>query len=384
MVHKFLEFLKLGWMGSDRVRAYGWILFITAPFSTWFKWTQAMGEYGSDFQAFWSAALLAVRGRPEAAYDLAAMAGVAREIGRPELFAFVNPPAFLLPITPFGWLPYPTAWWVWTVGSFALWLAISRRFVPGLTGAVAGFPGALVAAWHAQTGLFMSAIQAGAAVLLRTRPFLAGCCVGALVMKPHLAVLFPIAFLAAGQWRAIAGAACSALGLLALAWAVFGTETMLAYPESWKFSQQLMETGTADFYLRQCTIYAAVWVAAGPKVAAIAQAIATLFCVGAVWRAWRGGWTIEAKLAMLFAATPLATPYLFNYDLPFLILPVLWLANEVRVNPRGGWERLELVAFYLAPLLTRSLALPLGANLMPWVSVWLLVAVLRRAAISTR
>lgn len=379
IVARFLSFLKLGWLGIDRVRAYGWIIAIATLASFYPMWQRAMGAGGSDFQAFWSAAALTVRGSPEAAYNLFSMAGLARETGRPELFAFVNPPPFLLPIAPLGWLPYPLAWWAWVAATYAVWLAVSRRFVPGLTGAVAGFPGALVAAWHAQTGLFMSALQAGAAVLLRTRPFLAGCCVGALVMKPHLAVLFPIAFLAARQWRAIAGAAFSSLGLLALAWAAFGTETMLAYPESWKFSRYLMETGQVDFFLRQCTVYAAAWVVAGPKVAALAQLAASVLAAVVVWRSWRSNWTIEAKLAVLFAATPLATPYLFNYDLPFLILPVLWLASEMRANPRSGWERLELVAFYLAPLLTRVLALPLGANLMPWVSAWLLAVVLRRA-----
>lgn len=374
-----LGFLQLRWLGIERVRAYGWILALAGALSLYSTWQRAMGAVGTDFQAFWSAARLTVLGRPEATYDLEALAGVGRGIGRSEVFAFVNPPPFLLPIAPLGWLPYPLAWWVWIGASFGLWLAISRRFVPGFTGAVAGFPGALIAAWHAQTGLFMSALQAGAAVLLEKRPFLAGLCVGALVMKPHLAVLFPVAFLAGRHWRAISGAACGALGLLVLAWAALGTETMLAYPESWKASRYLIESGSADFFMRQSTVYAAVRVAAGPLVATFAQVAASLLAATAVWYAWRRDWSIEAKFAVLFAATPLATPYLFNYDLPFLVLPVIWLAGRARRLPTGPWERLHLLALYLAPLATRAAALPLGANLMPWVSLWLLAVVIRRA-----
>ena len=73
---------------------------------------------------------------------------------------------------------------------------VARRFVPGFTSVVAGYPGALVAAWHAQTGLLLGAVQAGVAVLLERCPFLAGICTGLLAYKPHLAVLFPVAFLA--------------------------------------------------------------------------------------------------------------------------------------------------------------------------------------------
>jgi hypothetical protein len=376
---RLIAFLQLRWLGIERVRAYGWILALAGALSLWHFWVRAMGADGSDFQAFWSAAWLTVQGRPEAAYDLEALAGVGREIGRSEVFAFVNPPPFMLPIAPLGWLPYPLAWWVWIAVSFGLWLAVSRRFVPGYTGAVAGFPGALIAAWHAQTGLFMSALQAGAAVLLEKRPFVAGLCVGALVMKPHLAVLFPVAFLAGRHWRAIAGAACGALGLLVLAWMTLGTQTMLAYPESWKASRSLIEFGSADFFLRQCTVYAAVRVAAGPLVATFAQGAASLLAAVAVWYAWRRDWSIEAKFAVLFAATPLATPYLFNYDLPFLVLPVIWLAAQARRQPTGPWERVQLLALYFAPLVTRVLASLVGLNLMPWVSIWLLVVVMRRA-----
>ena len=51
------------------------------------------------------------------------------------------------------------------------------------------------------------------------RPVLAGALLGALVIKPHLALLVPFWLAAGGQWRAFAAAAASAAGLLVLAWA---------------------------------------------------------------------------------------------------------------------------------------------------------------------
>lgn len=372
-------FRKLGWIRQARITAYGWILTFASLMSLGPKWVQAMGSDGSDFQAFWSAAKLTVMRHPSSAYDPAAMQAMQSSIGRPEWFAFVNPPPFLLLTAPFGTLPYPIAWWAWVIVGWVVWLLVSRRLVPGFTSSIAGFPGALVAAWHAQTGLFISALQAGVAVLLDRRPFMAGICCGMLVMKPHLAILFPIALLADRQWRAIAGAAISVAGLLGLSWLVLGTATMSAYPSSWNVSRYLLETGSAEFYLRQCTVYASVRLLAGPVVAAVAQVLSSAIAILVTWKSWRKPWPLQAKLAVLLAATPLATPYLFSYDLPFLVLPTIWLAAQEQIDPEFGWRRPQLVIFYLSPLLTRAFALPLRVNLMPLISIWMLVAVVHRA-----
>ncbi len=378
-VRQAIGFLRLRWIGPARFSAYGWILTFASLVSLGPKWLQAMGRDGSDFQAFWAAARLTVLGRPARAYDLSAIEAVQTGIGRPEWFAFVNPPPFLLIVAPLGWLPYPLAWWAWVLFGWAMFVLITRRFLPGFTSVVAGYPGALVAGWHAQTGLFVSAMQAAVAVLLERRPFLAGAFTGLLVIKPHLAMLFPIAFLAGRQWRAIGGAVIGLVVALVLAWLVLGSETLRAYPASWQVSRLLEDSGPPEFYLRQCTVYAAVRLVAGPSIAAAAQLLSTGLAAWATWNAWRRDGPLAAKFAVLFAATPLATPYLFNYDLPFLVMPTIWLAAQERLAPGHGWQRLQIVAFYLAPLLTRAFALPLGANLMPWVLILMLVAVVRRA-----
>lgn len=231
-----------------------------------------------------------------------------------------------------------------------------------------------MAAWHAQTGFLTSGIQAGAAGLLRDRPFRAGLCIGALIIKPHLAILFPVALLAGRQWRAIAGAAVSVTTLLLLAWAVFGTATMLAYPRSWAVSDYLLTTGSDTFFLRQTTIYAMLRLAFSADTAMAVQAIGSLAMVALIWLGWARPGPLDGKLALLFAATPLATPYLFSYDLPFLIAPVCWLISRWPRDALMGWGRPVLLFFYLSPLLTRAMALPIGINPMPLLLlglVWL-------------
>ena len=369
--------LSLNWIGRRRIKAYSLILLFVSALSYFYSYSEATGDIGSDFLAFWSAAKLALAGAAGTVYDLSATGAVQATVGRENVFAFVNPPPMLLFSAPLGAFPYPLAWGLWIAVTFALWLFATRWVAPRLGWSLAAFPGALVSGWHAQTGLLTGALLAGAARLLGTRPFLAGLCIGALVIKPHLAILAPFALLAARQWRAIAGAAVGSIGLIALSALVFGPELLLAYPKSWAVSQYLMATGDADFFLRQVTVYAALRVAATPMIATAVQSLVTLGCIALTWKVWSGRGSIEGKFALLFALTPLATPYLFSYDLAFLALPVFWLIMQAGGVGAGLWERPRLLLFYFSPLLCRALALPLGINLTLFVQAWMVWEVLR-------
>ena len=373
-----IAFLQLRWLGRTRVRAYSIILALVSAVSMIWMFQRAMGPDGSDFQAFWSAGRLVLSGAAADAYDPAVMAGVQAKAGLRDVFAFVNPPPMLLAVWLLALLEYPLAWVAWVAASYGVWLVVTRRLAPELTWPIAAFPGALVAAWHAQTGFFTSIFQGLAALWLRERPFCAGLCIGALVVKPQLALLFPVALLAARLWRVIAGAAVSVASLLLLSWLLLGSETMLAYPQSWAVSDYLLRTGSDEFFLRQVTPYAMVRVMAGHGAALTVQAAVTLAMAALTWRAWARAGPYEGKLALLFAATPLATPYLFSYDLPFLIIPLCWLVREHRSAALGNWERPVLLALYLSPLVTRAMALPAGLNPMPLVLLALVALIWRR------
>lgn len=379
-----IAFLQLRWLKRDRMVAYSRILaFASLASLVWF-FIEAMGALGSDFLAFWSAGLLAIEGKAAAAYDPALLHAVQASVGRHDVFAFVNPPPLLLVVWPLGLLDYPSAWIVWIAATYVLWLLTTRRLFRRLSWPIAAYPGAWLAAIHAQTGFLTSAIQAAVAVCLRERPFRAGLFVGALIVKPHLAILFPIAFVAAREWRAIAGAAVSVAGLLLLSWLVFGTDTMLTYPRAWRVSEHLLTTGGADFFLRQASVYAMVRVVLSPPIALVAQAIVALVMAVLVWIAWARSGALEGKLALLFAATPLATPYLFAYDLPFLVMPFCWLVEHEREKGFLAWSRSLLLLLYLSPMLARVMALPFGINPMPFVSLAMVWMIWRRLRESLR
>ncbi len=376
------RWLQLRWIGPSRLRAYAIILLFVSLVSFWESYREATGSIGSDFLAFWSAGRLAMTGEASRVYDLAATGAVQATIGRLNTFAFVNPPPFLLFVAPFGLMDYRQAWASWIVTTYLAWFLTSRRRDPSLSWQIAAFPGAMNAGWHAQTGLLTGALMAGAANRLRTHPVLAGACIGALVIKPHLALLWPVALAAGRHWRAFWSAAATVIGMFLITVLLFGTGPIFNYPKSWVISQYLVDTGDADFFLRQSTVYAAVRVVASPLMATAAQTITSLLVVAATWGIWASGATLDGKLAFLMAAVPMATPYAFSYDLAFLIIPVIWLAGEVRCRPHGQWERPLVMFLYFSPLLARVFALPLGVNFAPWVQMVMLWAVWRRMTIT--
>ena len=369
------------WLTRQRVRGYALLLGLASLALLANSFVKAMGVDGTDFLAFWGAGHVTVQGDPASAYDLEVQQRVQTDTGSEGWFAFVNPPPFLFAVAPFGAVPFPVAWLVWVATTYALWAWAGVRTFPRLWPLVLVYPGALIAAGHAQNGLLTGALLVLAAHAFAHRPAWSGAAIGSLVIKPHLAVLAPFWFAASGGWRAFIPAGAMAVALILLSWTVFGTETLLAYTTSWEASAALMEGINRDFLLRMTTFYSQTRLLAGDTAAVIAGGLSFALALAATVlaaRRFRGDPSAIAATAL--AATALASPYLFNYDLPFLIYPTLWLVDRGLRDGFRPYEKLALVALWFAPYATRAAALPLGINLMPLAALVLLWLVWSRAA----
>ena len=369
------------WLDGRRVRGYALLIGLASLALLAVAWAQAQGPQGPDFLAFWGGGRAVLFGFPEFAYDLAWQERTQTSAGFDGWYAFVNPPPFLFLAAPFAALPYPAAWIAWVVLTYAAWAWVSVRALPRLWPLVLVFPGALIAAGHAQNGFVTGALLVGGVALLDRRPLMAGALLGALIVKPHLALLVPFWLAAGGRWRAFAAAAASAAGLLLLSWLAFGTNAMIGYVNSWQASAAIMRAADADFLLRMATPYAQVRLFAGETAALVVSGVIALAMLALVVLSGRRfGGDAMAGGAFMLAATALASPYLFNYDLPFLVLPILWLVREGLRDGFRQWEKLLLVALWFAPYATRAAALPLGLNLMPLASALLVWLVWSRAS----
>lgn len=368
----------LSFLGIGRVRAYGLMIALAYLPMLAKVYLEATGHVGSDFLAFWGAGKLVVAGTPAKVYDIAAEQAVQALSGTGQLVVFVNPPPYLFVAAPLGLLPYASAWVAWVVAGWTAWFLLCRRLLPDAPIAVLAFPGAYLAASHAQNGFLTALLLVGGCLALPRRPLLAGALLGALIVKPHLALLVPFWLAAGRKWSAFAAAAASAIALCLASWLVFGSATWLAYPESFKASATLMADDSGPFFLRMATVYAGLRYHFDATTALVGQGFVTIATGVLACRHWRHAHDDRAAGAMLLAATALASPYLFSYDLAFLALPVFWLVGEARREGWRPWEKLALVALWLAPLATRAAALPLHLNLMPLASAALVWMIWRR------
>lgn len=362
-MHAFLR--DAHWLNAERTRAYAAMLvlaFIGMLVANYLK----VPSTGSDFQAFWSAARIMAEHGPAAAFDLDLQRQAQQQAGFDEMIAYVNPPPFLLFIFWLAVLPFGAAWIAWTSVTFAAWfIGMNRTYKGDLSLPLLAFPASFLAASHAQNGFVTGALLAGSVLVLRRSPWLAGVLLGMLVIKPHLALLAPFWLLARGEWKAVAGGALGAAGMILISLVAFGPAAWLAYPEVFEVSRQLMAQGQDVFWLRMTTPYAALRYYASPELAMAVQALITLVLLALTMifaRRTRDG---MASGAFMLAATAVASPYLFSYDLPFLVVPVFWLIMDGRARGWRPYEKLLVLGLYLSPLATRAVALPLEINLMP-------------------
>jgi hypothetical protein len=364
------------WFGPDRARDYSRaIALFYLPFLVYYYCVIAFGPRGCDFAAFWAAGRLAWH-NAALAYDHGAMKALQSWIAPQWWMPFNNPPPFLLAVAPFGALPVQVAQPLWVVATLGIYLLACRRIV-GMWPALAFTPVFWTCA-VGQNGLLTGALFIGGISQLERRPFVAGLLLGAVVIKPQLAILTPIALLAGGHWRAIAGAAVSSLGLLGLSAIVFGPHVFAGFLSGTAVSTAIMTNGALA--LKQCSPFEAALALSGSfSAAAAVQATVTLTGAGVVAWAWRRDGGPLWKGAILATGAALATPYLFGYDLVFLILPVAWLAREGARDGFLPWDRLVIGLVFVVPLIGEPLA-RLGLHFNPCflAQVALLAALIRR------
>jgi glycosyl transferase family 87 len=386
------------WLNAERVRVYSWMIvaIFAVVFIVWVglslpDFVDPRGKpIGCDFMEFWSAARLALEGRPEAAFDGAAITAV-QHAAVPFLpniwLPWHYPPTFLLVVVPLGLLPYPAALAAFALSTAVLWAALVPHILPDRRAWIvaAAAPAGLINLIDGQNGLLTAALAGFALVWLERRPVAAGILIGLLAVKPHLALLFPLALLAEGRWRSIAAAAATVLALCAASLVAFGWASWAAFLDHLPISLAMIDQATVLWGKMASPFGFARSLGAPEIVARVLQGAVALFAAGCVWRVWRRrGAPFEAKAATLLAGSLLVSPYMFYYDLTWAALAIAWLA---KLALRDGFERGEREIFlfaWLAPALMPPVQLLTSVQLGFPAVLLLLVAAVRRAATAPR
>lgn len=362
----------------------GWAMSVAlalAPVSlAFYAWEQAdflhgrlsRGQvFGRDFINTWTGARLLLAGQAHTIFTEADYAAAMARLWGPGLAVhnFSYPPSLLALVGWVGALPYGWAVGLWSLAGAALLLAaagpLGRRPLGAL--AVLSSPAALICLDDGQNGLFTAALLVAGLGLSNRRPLLGGVLIGLVTVKPQLGLLIPLALLAAGRWRTIAGAAASALVLLA-------ASLMIAGPDAWRwyltqaapFQRLLLEHHGGTFQVMTPAPFMAgrlIGLGLGPSYAL--QAAAGLAAAALVaWRFWRIGRAGAAigplDILLLLTAGFVASPYGFNYDMAGMALALLLAERaDPSLAASGAW-RWAVVALWSAPLVMMAAPMALG------------------------
>jgi hypothetical protein len=380
------------WLTPSRARAYFlvWLLLqiaLAAAFATQFqRAAEAAGgkPVAADFMTFWSAARMGVLSGPNAAYNDAARTALqhaAGALGPGGHYAYWYPPPFLLLTLPLGLVGYIPAICAFLAGGYALLIATLRRILPSPWGVTALIlsPVMMLNTVIGQNGAYTATCFGAAMLLLERTPAAAGACLGLLVVKPHLAVLIPIALAAARRWRAFVSCGATAVLLCALSWATLGTGVWQAFLTHSREATATLENFAEDWPKIQ-SVFSAVRLLHGSiPLAYTLQALcaaAAAITVALIARRRPGA---GPEIATLVTAALLTTPYVFDYDLTCLLVPMAYIGACATRGVWLPWEKILLLLLFVLPAGIRAVAMNYGVPIIPLALATLLAVCARRA-----
>ncbi len=168
-------------------------------------------------------------------------------------------------------------------------------------------------------------------------------------------------------------------GLSLAATAAFGWAVWPAFLARTAFAREVLEQGYVPFFKMQ-SLYTALrmlGVEAGPAfLAHWVLAGLVILSLAALWR-WSGAHRLKA--AGLMTAALLATPFVLDYDLALLGLPIVLLARDGAEHGFLPWEKTLLAAAWALPLFARPIGQLTHLGIAWAVVLLLYAAVLRRA-----
>jgi hypothetical protein len=338
----------------------------------------------TDFVNYWMGATLALRGEHA---DLFTQQGYMLRLEEvfgphPQDRAWSYPPHILLPLLPFGFLPYETALVLFLLSTFALFVAgaeaLRRSAAPDadrivVFAAIVAYAG--VNAVSGQNGYLTGALLLFGLAFRGRRPVLAGLAFALLTIKPQLGILVPVLLLIERDWRTILWSGLFTAAFITLSVALLGTGVWHTYLTVTAAEQRdVLTSWTGPFLYMMPTAFTAVRsLGFDPSLAAVVQwPVSIAAALLATWLFVRDRSRLGRSFALL-CATFLVSPYGFDYD-----MGALAVAAALMIASGKGIGRLSSVALIPVALLPATV-MPLGLMGAPVAPVVLAVALLARA-----
>jgi arabinofuranan 3-O-arabinosyltransferase len=329
------------------------VLFLLVSLATGQWLLDKAGRLGdSDFVDVWAAGRLALDGQAAAAWDWAIhreaeVAALGHDF--PGNYGWHYPPTYLFVAAALAMLPYLVALLGWLAVTLPMYVAAVRVIMGERLGILiaCAFPAVMWNMLVGQNGFLTAALIGFILLTLDTRPIVAGVLLGLLTYKPQFGILFPIVLVANGQWLVIAAASVTAAVLVVASAAVFGVAAWSAF-FTWlpATSEIILGDGRAGLNKLQSLFGVVRWLGGSSTAAFIAQGLLIAVCAVALAVITRDRRVPgELKSAAMATGALLATPYLYMYDFPVLMIPLAFL---LRLGLREGFLPGELAAMAAA------------------------------------
>lgn len=292
----------------------------------------------NDFSGVWTAGDVTKRGFPGWAYDIAKLCQEQVALrGAPSEGCYPWPyPPYVLPLAAaLANLPLIPAMLLWLGLTASFFCATARMITGSWQGVVLmlGGPATLNILYTGQNGFLSAALVGAGLVLLPSRPILAGIAFGLLSYKPHLGLLIPLALLAAGQWRTVAAAGLTVAAVVLASIALQGPEIWHLFLVQLGNVAAVMQSHFDTSKLR--SIFGLLQTLGLPAYPALAiHALLAIVIAALVTLAWRSRMAHDLKAAILAAALPMASPYVFAYDLAILAVAQAFLVRHILARGR--------------------------------------------------
>ena len=336
---------------------------------------------GRDFLNFWMYGRSAWSENPGAFYDIATYHAAIRDLAGYSLNGqnWSYPPSIMLLAAPFGKLGYLTALAIWTLMGLVLFIAVARRNVSDwrILLPVLISPAALMCLISGQSAFVTGALLISVFALMDRRPLVAGFLIGLLSIKPQLGLLFPFFLIASQRWQVFFAAALTTIALVAFTAAIFGHQVWLDFIQKGLSVQGMV---LADPDRIATPFFPTVFmnlrgVDASYALAMSVQGVFSIFAIGAlVWAAaFRRNADSVMTMALFFACTVCASPYLLSYDLVPLTFAAIVVLASGQLDRVG--RRVVQLVFWI-PALQLALGtyhIPGPALMAPVFVAWLVM-----------
>lgn len=285
-----------------------------------------------DFDAFYIAGTLAGQGDVGAAYDSAANFKAQAEIASDSGFMpWTYPPPFTLLVDLLANLPIGTAYALFSLATFAFYVAVLRRIAGEWFFAVLILlmPIVMLNLRTGQNGFLVAGLIGAFLLAWRDNKAIAGLPLGLLIIKPHLAVGVGLLALFGRRRDVIAIAAGVVLAAASLATLAYGLDVWSSFLSAVKEAGTFLALGYYPM-VRMSSIFAALLSAGLPSSVAMAGHVAgALVAVILLAGIALARFEFRYRAALICVLSLFVSPYNYDYDLAILGIGLAFIMPDL-------------------------------------------------------